>query len=116
MATIAQFKVPGFSPDAGASAIPSVVPTQLRGGLDVSGKALLQLGLNLLTTLGVILALAVIIYSGIQMITSRGEPEKLNDAKKRLYFAIIGLVIVIMAYVIVNGVLRIFGVDSGRFL
>ncbi|MFH1186632.1 MAG: pilin [Candidatus Levyibacteriota bacterium] len=65
------------------------------------------------TLFGVILsisgmiALLLIIFSGYRLITSRGNPEKITDAKDRLTSAVIGLLFVIFSLVI----LQIIGVD-----
>lgn len=53
------------------------------------------------------LALLLIIYSGYQLIESRGNPEKLEAARQQLISAIIGLVFIIFSLVI----LEIIGVD-----
>lgn len=42
----------------------------------------------------------MVIYSGLQIITSGGNEEKIKDAKKRLYYAVIGLLVIIAAYAI----------------
>ncbi len=53
------------------------------------------------------LALLLIIYSGFQLVTSRGIPEKLEGAREQLVSAIIGLVFIILSLTI----LQIIGVD-----
>ncbi|GEM_PF-4096010 len=59
--------------------------------------------------LGIAGALAVlfIIISGIRYITSAGNPQLQESAKKNLTSAIIGLVIVLIAFVIVNVIARV---------
>lgn len=65
--------------------------------------------------LGFVGALAVlfIIIGGFQMVTSSGEPKKLETAKKTLTYAIIGLLVVILAqalFMLLTGSLsNIFG-------
>jgi len=53
------------------------------------------------------IALLLIIFSGYRLLVSRGNPEKITDAKDRLVSAIIGLLFVIFSLVI----LQIIGVD-----
>ena len=53
------------------------------------------------------LALLLIIYSGFQLVTSRGVPEKLEGAREQLVSAIIGLVFILLSLAI----LQIIGVD-----
>lgn len=53
------------------------------------------------------IALLLIIFSGYRLIASRGNPEKITDAKDRLTSAVIGLLFIIFSLVI----LQIIGVD-----
>lgn len=50
-------------------------------------------------------AVIVIIYSGIQFIIAAGNPQTVSKAKTTLIYAIVGLVVAIMAYAIVNFVI-----------
>lgn len=66
------------------------------------------------TLLGVVLPIAgfitviVIIISGIQFVTSGGNPEAAAAARGRLTYAIIGFVIIILAFAILQIVDKIF--------
>lgn len=48
------------------------------------------------------LALLFIIYGGLQLVTSNGNKERMEGAKKTLTYAIFGLIIVILSYFIVS--------------
>jgi len=50
----------------------------------------------------------IIVISGIQFVTSGGNPEAAAAARGRLTFAIIGFVIIILAFAILQIVNRIF--------
>lgn len=52
-----------------------------------------------------ILSVTMIVWSGFKYITSAGDTSKLASAKSTLIYAIVGLIIAIMAYAIVNFVL-----------
>ena len=52
-----------------------------------------------------IVAVVVIIASGAYYVTSAGSPERVKTAKNILTYAIVGLVIVILAFTITNFVL-----------
>ena len=52
-----------------------------------------------------IIAVIMIIVSGIRMTTSRGVPEAVTKARHTLMYSIIGLVVAVMAFAIVNFVL-----------
>ena len=54
-----------------------------------------------------VLAVVLIIVSGIQFIMSAGDPGAAAKAKKSLTVTIVGLVITLLASVIVNTILRI---------
>jgi hypothetical protein len=64
---------------------------------------------------GLLLAAAVavvlIIISGIKLVLSGGDPEKVASAKKSLTFTIIGLLIVLFAFVIINLIARVTGAN-----
>ena len=57
--------------------------------------------------LGVIglVAVVVVILGGIQFVTSTGDPAKTKKAKDTILYGIIGLVVALLAFAIVNFVL-----------
>lgn len=55
------------------------------------------------------LAILVIVISGILYITSSGDQDRVDAAKKWLLYAIIGLVIALLGYVIVRVVSAMVG-------
>lgn len=57
---------------------------------------------GIIALLAGVIAVIIIIVSGISMITSAGNTESVSNARKRLTGAIIGLVIVALAYLIVT--------------
>ena len=58
----------------------------------------------LLYVVGVI-AVVMIVVSGIRMTVSRGKPDSVSKARNSLLYSIVGLVIAVSAYAIVNFVL-----------
>ncbi len=52
-----------------------------------------------------ILAVIIVLYAGFKWMLSGGSEEKIGDAKKMLIAGLIGLVIIIFAYIIVNFVI-----------
>lgn len=58
-----------------------------------------------------LLALAFLIFGGIRWITSGGDKHGIENARKTIIFAVIGLAVVFSAYLIVNIVGRLFGVN-----
>ena len=59
------------------------------------------------------LTVIFIVISGIQFATSSGNPEAAAGAKNRLIFAIIGFVIIVLAYSILQIVDKLFLGTSG---
>jgi hypothetical protein len=53
-------------------------------------------------------AIIMIIYSGYQYVSSRGDYDKLNHAKKGLTYALIGLAIAVGSYLLMNTFVGIF--------
>lgn len=68
---------------------------------------------DILLTVGGIIAIGLIIYGGIRYIISQGEPDKVKDAQHTIMNALIGLVIALLAVSIVNFVGRQLGAASG---
>lgn len=75
-------------------------------GLDIGG--LVSDVLPIVLTLAGFVTVIVIIISGIQFVTSGGNPEAAAAARGRLTFAIIGFVIIILAFAILQIVNRLF--------
>jgi len=62
-----------------------------------------------LLSLAGVAALIFIIFSGIKFITSGGDSKQLEGARKTLTYAIIGLIIIFLAYFIVNAIATLTG-------
>jgi hypothetical protein len=76
------------------------------GGDDI-GKLVTKIVNVLLIVLGVI-AVIMIIIGGIRYTTSNGDSSQIKSAKDTVLYAVVGLVIAIMAYAIVNFVVSAF--------
>lgn len=57
-----------------------------------------------------VVAVYFVVASGIKFIVSGGEPEKVAQARKSMTFALVGLFIVVAAFIIVNFIGRTLGV------
>ena len=57
-----------------------------------------------LTFLGV-LAVIMIIYGGVTYVTAAGKDEAVGNAKKIIMYALIGIIIVLLSFAVVNTVL-----------
>mgnify|MGYP001179581724 CR=1 FL=1 len=59
-----------------------------------------------------LIALGIIIYSGFRYITSRGDQAVVDQAKKSITFAIIGLVVIFLSFFIIGLISQITGVNQ----
>ena len=58
--------------------------------------------INAALTFAGIVAVFMIVYAGIRYITSRGDPKAVEGARNTLTWAIIGLVVVLVSFTIIN--------------
>ncbi len=83
----------GCSPDAGA---------------ETKVNDTVKLGLNLFSAIVGIISVVMIIVGGIRYITSGGDSGKVSAAQNTVLYAVIGLVVVALAQIIVQFVLKKF--------
>jgi hypothetical protein len=95
---------------ASSSALPSDVTcaTQKIGTLNCIPYFLRNI-VNAVFILAAAVAVILIIFSGIRLLISGGDVEKVARAKKSLTFTIIGLVIILLSFVIINLLGRVTG-------
>lgn len=58
-----------------------------------------------------ILSVVMIIFAGIRYVTAHGDKGQVESAKNTLIYAIVGLIVSIVAYALVNWVVGLFGND-----
>lgn len=63
-------------------------------------------GINIAFTLIGIVAVIIIIIGAIHYMTSQGDPNKVATGKKTIIGGVVGLIIVLLAFAIVNFVLN----------
>ncbi|OGH47793.1 MAG: hypothetical protein A3A51_03735 [Candidatus Levybacteria bacterium RIFCSPLOWO2_01_FULL_39_10] len=76
-----------------------------------SVENIISSAVTILITIAVILTIFFLIWGGIQWITSGGDKAKLESARKRLIFALIGLTVVLSSFMIINIFGGVFGID-----
>ena len=67
---------------------------------------------NILFTIAIPLAVALIVYGGIRVMTSGGSEQNISEAKNIITSALIGLVIALAAWVIVSVILSVIAQSS----
>jgi hypothetical protein len=76
------------------------MPAELIGDNGVFGRIT-----NVILLIVGIVSVIMLIYGGLRYILSGGDSKKVTDAKNTILYAIIGLIISLLAYAIVNFVL-----------
>jgi len=61
--------------------------------------------------LAALVALGFLIYGGVKWIISEGDKTAIDNARQTIIGAVIGLVIVLLSYLILSVVLKVFGID-----
>jgi hypothetical protein len=84
------------------------------GGINIVEK-LFKNSFTLMIILCVVLALIFIIIGGIQWITSGGDKTKLQAARSKLTWSVIGLVVAFSAFFIIALIGFFFKVDLMKF-
>lgn len=105
MKLLADLSVPGYTIKA-----PQGVPS---GGIE-NGPfgTILRNSFMLFITVIILIAVLMILFSGIQWIISGGDKHKVEGARNRLIFSIVGLVIALVAVAIVQIIGGLFGIES----
>lgn len=67
-------------------------------------------------TFGGTVAIAFIIVASYQLLTSAGDPKKVQGARGTLTYAIIGLVIILLAFFVINFIAFATGVSCIRMI
>ena len=76
-------------------------------GKSIDGKdGLIKTVVNVLLWAVGILSVIMIIFSGLRYITSAGDASKTKSAQSTLIYSVVGLIVAIMAYAIVNMVIN----------
>ncbi|MEI7689538.1 MAG: hypothetical protein WCI79_01055 [Candidatus Saccharibacteria bacterium] len=76
----------------------------------ITPEQVLQNGLNIAYFAIGIVAVVMIIVSGFTLFTSGGDAEAVKKAKNTIMYAVIGLVVVIIAYAITKFIIDTVGV------
>ena len=67
--------------------------------------------INVFLGVAFVLAVVMIVYSGYRMIFSAGNEEQVTRAKTILRWAIIGIIVIVLSYAILNGINLLFGLS-----
>lgn len=113
LAAVAGFALTG-SVHAASSALPSYVPTFLQQGNNVGTNqidVLIRNIINFIFAIAGLLVLGFIIFAGFKFITSGGDASKKEEAQKQIVAAVIGLLIIVFSFFIVQLVFSLLGIQ-----
>lgn len=84
-------------------------------GGETNARELARTILNFLLGFLGFLAVIMIIYGGFRYMTAGGEEQGLDSAKKIILYAIVGIIVILLSFAIVNTVLKgaATGTDTG---
>ncbi|OGH19778.1 MAG: hypothetical protein A3D74_00865 [Candidatus Levybacteria bacterium RIFCSPHIGHO2_02_FULL_37_13] len=77
--------------------------------------AVIKLFIQSLLLFAGIVAVFLIVHSGSKFVLSSGDPKRVEEARNTLVYAVMGLIIVMAAFLIVNLVSHLTGVECIRF-
>lgn len=71
-------------------------------------SSIANLFLSLLIIVAILLSLTYLIWGAFDWITSEGNKQKLDQSRQKIIFAIIGLIVVFIAFFVINIIYRFF--------
>ncbi|MBN1374180.1 hypothetical protein JW962_02490 [Candidatus Dojkabacteria bacterium] len=96
--------------------LPLVLIGTLSGDLNFTRFPTLDLAisglLNIGTLAAALVAVAVLVYGGVMYITSTGDSQKTEKAQNTIIYALVGLVIVGLAWLLVGFILKALGITG----
>lgn len=115
------FAIPAPAIAASPTSFPvSPIPSGQFGGLaDLTAANFGKIVGNVVTIafiIAIVIALGFLVYGGIKWITSGGDKTAVEGARNTIVAAIVGLVIVFLAYFILNLILGFFGLSLGELV
>lgn len=78
------------------------------GSKDTDAKQVIQSIVNLLMFITGAVAVIMIVIGGIKYVTSAGEASQAKSAKDTILYAVIGLIVAIVAYAVVTFIINAF--------
>lgn len=84
----------------------SSYPANLPGGTQTTLAGTLGTVINYALGIGFAIAIVMVIYGGYQFILSRGNEEQATSGRNTIFYALIGMVVIIFSFVIVNTVVK----------
>lgn len=81
-----------------------------------STNTVLGMVLSLLFALGVVAAIIMLVYAGIMWATSGGDKQKIETAHSTITYSIVGLIVILLSFFIVQFIGSLIGVNLIRLI
>ena len=94
--------LPGSASAQVSEGINTATTSEMKGKSIDGDDGLIKTVVNVLLWAVGILSVIMIIFSGLRYITSAGDASKTKSAQSTLTYSVVGLIVAIMAYAIVN--------------
>ena len=98
--------LPGSASAQVSDGINTATTSEMKGKSIDGDKGLIKTVVNVLLWAVGILSVIMIIFSGFRYITSAGDASKTKSARSTLIYSVVGLIVAIMAWAIVNMVIN----------
>lgn len=72
--------------------------------------------LGTVATIGGFLAFAALIYGGFRYIVAQGDPKQISSARSTITWALIGLSLIIIAWLVLLFIEQLTGIEVTQFL
>ena len=103
-------------PSAFAQKVETCPEGNFKGLCDLSFSNVLPGLISTIFIIAIVVALLYLIWGGFKWLTSGGDKQAVTSAREHIIAALIGLVIIFLAYFILNLVLQFFlGISLGSF-
>lgn len=103
-------------PGIDGPSLPIAPPVGIPGGGNADISSIINTAISLLFFVGVFLTIVMILISGIQWIMSGGDKGKIESARNRLTYSIIGFLLVISSFAIIKLIISTLGGKTSSFL
>ena len=97
-------KFPGVT---GQITPPPNVPS---GGLFPGGEQIIQVGITIFLVIIVLLAFFYILWGAIRLVISAGDKQQVKEAREKITYAVIGIIVAFFAFLIINTAGHFFNV------
>lgn len=81
-------------------------------GSNIKVESIPQLIVNWTFTIAIFLAVVYLMFGGIKLITSRGDKQAVESARKHITYAVVGLVVVAGTFFLLSVLFNVLGADN----